>query len=90
MYPPVGVAHVRLVAHKGNCTDTADRFIVVNGTPTASNAHKTAAYGPPGIDNVVHNVLRRNPTDGYLLAGTSGVILTWRHITGNHILCPGD
>jgi len=71
MYPPVGVAHVRLVAHKGDCTDTADRYIVVNGTPPVSNAHNTAAYGQPGIDNVVQCVAA-DPTDGYLLAGTSG------------------
>ncbi len=71
MYPSVGVAHVRLVAHKGNCTDTADRFIVVNGTPPSSNAHNTAAYGQPGIDNVVQCVAA-DPVDGYLLAGTSG------------------
>jgi gliding motility-associated-like protein len=71
MYPSVGVAHIRLVAHKGNCTDTADRYIVVNGTPPASNAHNTAAYGQPTIDNVVQCVAAV-PIDGYLLAGTSG------------------
>ncbi len=71
MYPSVGVAHVRLIAHKGNCTDTADRFIVVNGTPPASNAHNTAAYGQPSVDNVIQCVAA-DPTDGYLLAGTSG------------------
>jgi gliding motility-associated-like protein len=71
MYPSVGVAHVQLIAHKGNCTDTADRYIVVNGTPPASNAHNTAAYGQPGIDNIVQCVAA-DPTDGYLLAGTSG------------------
>ena len=71
MYPPVGVAHVRLIAHKGNCTDTADRYIVVNGTPPASNANNMAAYGQPGINNVVQCVAT-DPTDGYLLAGTSG------------------
>ena len=52
-------------------TDTAERFIVVNGTPPASNAHNTAAYGQPGIDNVVQCVAA-DPADGYLLAGTSG------------------
>ena len=71
MYPSVGVTHIRLVAHKGNCTDTADRYIVVNGTPPVSNANNTAAYGQPGIDNVVQCVAA-DPTDGYLLAGTSG------------------
>ena len=44
MYPPVGVAHVRLVAHKGNCTDTAERFIVVNGFLRAAGL-ECAQYG---------------------------------------------
>ncbi len=71
IYPSVGVSLVRLVAHKGNCSDTADRYIVVNGTPPASNAHNTAAYGQPGIDNAVQ-CIAADPTDGYLLAGTTG------------------
>jgi gliding motility-associated-like protein len=81
MYPSVGVTHIRLVAHKGNCTDTTDRYIVMNGTPPASNAHNTAAYGQPGIENVVQCVAA-DPTDGYLLAGTSGGN-PWGDITGN-------
>ncbi len=81
MYPSVGVTHVRLIAHRGNCTDTADRYIVVNGTPPASNAHNTAAYGQPGIDNIVQCVAA-DPTDGYLLAGTSGGNL-FGDISGN-------
>ena len=81
MYPSVGVAHVRLIAHKGNCTDTTDRYIVVNGTPPVSNAHNAAAYGQPGISNVVQCVAA-DPTDGYLLAGTSGGD-PWGDISGN-------
>jgi gliding motility-associated-like protein len=71
LYPSVGVSRIRLVAHQGNCTDTADRYIVVNGTPPSSNSHNTAVYGQPGIINIIQ-CIAADPTDGYLLAGTSG------------------
>ena len=46
-FPAVGITPVKLVAIKGNCTDTAVAYIVRNGTPPTDQKRMNTSYGMP-------------------------------------------
>jgi gliding motility-associated-like protein len=70
--PAVGVTQIMLVAHRGDCADTAVTYVVNNGTPPADPKRLIVTYGLP-ITNEWANCITNAKTDGYLLAGGSGV-----------------
>ena len=70
--PAVGITPILLVAHQGNCTDTATNYIVRNGTPPADIKQMSIAYGLPG-SNEWGSAIVNAKNDGYLMAGISGI-----------------
>ena len=70
--PPVGVTQIKLVAHRGDCTDTAVTYVINNGTPPTDPKRMITSYGLP-VSNEWANGITQAKTDGYLLAGVSGV-----------------
>ncbi len=72
LYLPVGVTQIKLVAHRGDCTDTAVTYVINNGTPPTDPKRMITSYGLP-VSNEWANGITQAKTDGYLLAGVSGV-----------------
>ncbi|PWT71191.1 MAG: hypothetical protein C5B59_18630 [Bacteroidetes bacterium] len=69
--PSVGVTPVMLVAHQGNCTDTALTYVIRNGIPPTDIKRTHVTYGLPNSNEWV-SCMAADKTDGYLLAGVSG------------------
>lgn len=70
--PSIGVTQVLLVAHQGNCTDTAVTYVVRNGTAPADEKRMSISYGIPAIEEWA-SCMTAAKADGYLLAGVSGI-----------------
>jgi gliding motility-associated-like protein len=70
--PSIGVTPVMLVANNGDCTDTAITYVVRNGTPPTDPKRMNISYGLPNRNEWV-SCMAADKTDGYLLAGVSGI-----------------
>ena len=70
--PSVGITPVLLIAHRGDCTDTAVTYVVRNGTAPADPGRINVSYGLPNSEEYNATMVNAK-SDGYLLAGVSGI-----------------
>ncbi len=70
--PAVGITPIALIAHQGNCTDTAITYISRYGPPPADPKQMSVGYGLPET-NEWGSAIVAAKNDGYLMAGISGL-----------------